>query len=219
LPVRAKRCGRMRIESLNCWANRTRVCRIRCVFFNSRTGNWLFLVILVIFGYFGYFGYFGILVIVCAWAIGLTSCFVHSVCAAGTTRMSVRGGCVERLTRTAGEVEVVGSSPGRVVDRRRRRPRAAGTTTTRAGEPAEAEGAIPAGAAGIIPIIPIILIIPTGEAAAARARGRAEAADGGTGSAHPTASEHKTDRIRPPFLSRSQDLSAVHSFTRPRRRE
>jgi hypothetical protein len=171
---------------------------------------WLFLVI---------FGYFGILVIVCAWAIGLTSCFVHSVCAAGTTRMSVRGGCVERLTRTAGEVEVVGSSPGRVADRRRRRPRAAGTTTTRAGEPAEAEGAIPAGAAGIIPIIPIILIIPTGEAAAARARGRAEAADGGTGSAHPTASEHKTDRIRPPFLSRSQDLSAVHSFTRPRRRE
>ena len=195
MPVRAKRCGRMRIESLNCWANRTRVCRIRCVFFiiyfNSRV-----------------------------WAIGMTpSCFIHSVCAAGTTRMSVRGGCVERLTRTAGEVEVVGSSPGRVVDRRRRRPRAAGTTTTRAGEPAEAEGAIPAGAAGIIPIIPIILIIPTGEAAAARARGRAEAADGGTGSAHPTASEHKTDRIRPPFLSRSQDLSAVHSFTRPRRRE
>ena len=137
---------------------------------------WLFLVI---------FGYFGILVIVCAWAIGLTSCFVHSVCAAGTTRMSGRGGCVERLTRTAGEVEVVGSSPGRVVDRRRRRPRAAGTTTTRAGEPAEAEGAIPAGAAGIIPII---LIIPTGEAALAR--GQAEAADGGTGSAHPTASEH-----------------------------
>jgi hypothetical protein len=130
--------------------------------------------------------------------------------------MSGRGGCVERLTRTAGEVEVVGSSPGRVVDRRRRRPRAAGTTTTRAGEPAEAEGAIPAGAAGIIPIIPIILIIliiPTGEAAAARARGQAEAADGGTGSAHPTASEHKTDRIRPPFLSRSQDLSAIHSFT------
>jgi hypothetical protein len=147
---------------------------------------WLFLVILVIFSYFGYFGYFGILVIVCAWAIGLTSCFVHSVCAAGTTRMSGRGGCVERLTRTAGEVEVVGSSPGRVADRRRRRPRAAGTTTTRAGEPAvEAEGAIPAGVAGIIPII---LIIPTGEAALAR--GQAEAADGGTGSAHPTASEH-----------------------------
>ena len=175
---------------------------------------WLFLVILVIFSYFGYFGYFGILVIVCAWAIGLTSCFVHSVCAADTTRMSGRGGCVERLTRTAGEVEVVGSSPGRVVDRRRRRPRAAGTTTTRAGEPAEAEGAIPAGVAGIIPII---LIIPTGEAPAAR--GRAEAADGGTGSAHPTASEHKTDRIRPPFLSRSQDLSAIHSFTQSRRRE
>ena len=202
----------MRIESLNCWANRTRVCRIRCVYFNSRTGNWLFLVILVIFGYFGYFG---ILVIVCAWAIGLTSCFVHSVCAADTTRMSGRGGCVERLTRTAGEVEAVGSSPGRVVDRRRRRPRAAGTTTTRAGEPAEA-GAIPAGVAGIIPII---LIIPTGAAAAALARGQAEAADGGTGSAHPTASEHKTDRIRPPFLSRSQDLSAIHSFTRSRRRE
>ncbi len=176
---------------------------------------WLFWLFLVIFGYFGYFG---ILVIVCAWAIGLTSCFVHSVCAADTTRMSVRGGCVERLTRTAGEVEVVGSSPGRVVDRRRRRPRAAGTTTTRAGEPAEAEGAIPAGVE-IIPIIPIILIIPTGEADAARARGRAEAADGGTGSAHPTASEHKPDRIRPPFLSRSQDLSAVHSFTQPRRRE
>ena len=144
------------------------------------------------------------------WAIGLTpSCFIHSVCAAGTTRMSGRGGCVERLTRTAGEVEVVGSSPGRVVDRRRRRPRAAGTTTTRAGEPAAA-GAIPAGAAGIIPII---LIIPAGEADAALARGQAEAADGGTGSAHPTASEHKTDRIRPPFLSRSQDLSAIHSFT------
>ena len=133
--------------------------------------------------------------------------------------MSGRGGCVERLTRTAGEVEVVGSSPGRVVDRRRRRPRAAGTTTTRAGEPAEAEGAIPAGVAGIIPIIPIILIIPTGAAAAALARGLAEAADGGTGSAHPTASEHKTDRIRPPFLSRSQDLSAIHSFTQSRRRE
>ena len=147
---------------------------------------WLFLVILVIFSYFGYFGYFGILVIVCAWAIGLTSCFVHSVCAADTTRMSGRGGCVERLTRTAGEVEVVGSSPGRVVDRRRRRPRAAGTTTTRAGEPAEAEGAIPAGVAGLIPIIPII---PTGAAAAALARGQAEGADGGTGSAHPTASE------------------------------
>ena len=190
MPVRAKRCGRMRIESLNCWANRTRVCRIRCVFFivyfNSRV-----------------------------WAILLTtSFFIHSVCAADTTRMSVRGGCVERLTRTAGEVEVVGSSPGRVADRRRRRPRAAGTTTTRAGEPAEAEGAIPAGVAGIIPII---LIIPTGEAPAAR--GRAETADGGTGSAHPTASEHKPDRIRQPFLSRSQDLSAVHSFTRPRRRE
>jgi hypothetical protein len=46
----------MRIESLNCWANRTRVCRIRCVFFNSRTGNWLFLVI---FGYFWLFWYFG----------------------------------------------------------------------------------------------------------------------------------------------------------------
>ena len=96
--------------------------------------------------------------------------------------MSVRGGCVERLTRTAGEVEVVGSSPGRVVDRRRRRPRAAGTTTTRAGEPAEAEGAIPAGVG--------IIRIPAGEAAAALARGQAEAADGGTGSAHPTASEH-----------------------------
>ena len=192
MPIRAKRCGRMRIESLNCWANRTRVCRIRCVhfivYFNSRV-----------------------------WAIGLTtSCFVYSVRAAGTTRMSGRGGCVERLTRTAGEVEVVGSSPGRVVDRRRRRPRAAGTTTTRAGEPAEAEGAIPAGVAGLIPIIPLI---PTGAAAAALARGQAEGADGGTGSAHPTASEHKTDRIRPPFLSRSQDLSAVHSFTRPRRRE
>jgi len=100
--------------------------------------------------------------------------------------MSGRGGCVERLTRTAGEVEVVGSSPGRVVDRRRRRLRAAGTTTTRAGEPAEAEGAIPAGVAGLIPIIPII---PTGAAAAALARGQAEGADGGTGSAHPTASE------------------------------
>ena len=98
--------------------------------------------------------------------------------------MSGRGGCVERLTRTAGEVEVVGSSPGRVVDRRR--PRAAGTTTTRAGEPAEAEGAIPAGVAGLIPIIPLI---PTGAAAAALARGQAEGADGGTGSAHPTASE------------------------------
>ena len=162
MPIRAKRCGRMRIESLNCWAKRTRVCRIRCVhfivYFNSRV-----------------------------WAIGLTtSCFVYSVRAAGTTRMSGRGGCVERLTRTAGEVEVVGSSPGRVVDRRRRRLRAAGTTTTRAGEPAEAEGAIPAGVAGLIPIIPII---PTGAAAAARARGRAEGADGGTGSAHPTASE------------------------------
>ena len=130
--------------------------------------------------------------------------------------MSGRGGCVERLTRTAGEVEVVGSSPGRVVDRRRRRLRAAGTTTTRAGEPAEAEGAIPAGVAGLIPIIPII---PTGAAAAALARGQAEGADGGTGSAHPTASEHKTDRIRPPFLSRSQDLSAIHSFTRSRRRK
>ena len=154
---------------------------------------WLFLVI---------FGYFGILVIVCAWAIGLTSCFVHSVCAAGTTRMSGRGGCVERLTRTAGEVEVVGSSPGRVVDRRRRRPRAAGTTTTRAGEPAvEAEGAIPAGVAGIIPII---LIIPTGAAAAALARGQAEAADVGTGSAHPTASEHS---------------ACIHSFTQYRRRK
>ena len=100
--------------------------------------------------------------------------------------MSVRGGCVERVTRTAGEVEVAGSSPGRVVDRRRR-PRAAGTTTTRAGEPAEAEGAIPAGVAGLIPIIPLI---PTGAAAAALARGQAEGADGGTGSAHPTASEH-----------------------------
>ena len=77
-------------------------------------------------------------------------------------------------------------------------------------------GAIPAGVAGIIPII---LIIPTGAAAAALARGQAEAADGGTGSAHPTASEHKTDRIRPPFLSRSQDLSAIHSFTQSRRRE
>ena len=108
--------------------------------------------------------------------------------------MSGRGGCVERVTRTAGEVEVAGSSPGRVVDRRRR-PRAAGTTTTRAGEPAEA-GAIPAGAAGII-------LIPTGEAAAALARGQAEGADGGTGSAHPTASEH----------------SFVHSFTQSRRRE
>ena len=108
--------------------------------------------------------------------------------------MSVRGGCVERVTRTAGEVEVAGSSPGRVVDRRRR-PRAAGTTTTRAGEPAEA-GAIPAGAAGII-------LISTGEAAAALARGQAEGADGGTGSAHPTASEH----------------SFVHSFTQSRRRE
>ena len=124
--------------------------------------------------------------------------------------MSGRGGCVERVTCTAGEVEVAGSSPGRVVDRRRRRPRAAGTTTTRAGEPV-AEGAIPAGVG--------IIRIPAGEAAAALARGQAEGADGGTGSAHPTASEHKTDRIRPPFLSRSQDLSAVHSFTRPRRRE
>ena len=94
--------------------------------------------------------------------------------------MSGRGGCVERLTRTAGEVEVVGSSPGRVVDRRRRRPRAAGTTTTRAGEPV-AEGAIPAGVG--------IIRIPAGEAAAALARGQAEGADGGTGSAHPTASE------------------------------
>ena len=171
---------------------------------------WLFLVIFWLF-----FGYFWLFLVILVWAIGLTSCFVHSVCAADTTRMSGRGGCVERLTRTAGEVEVVGSSPGRVVDRRRRRPRAAGTTTTRAGEPAEA-GAIPAGVAGIIPII---LIIPTGAAAAALARGQAEAADGGTGSAHPTASEHKTDRIRPPFLSRSQDLSAIHSFTQSRRRE
>ena len=94
--------------------------------------------------------------------------------------MSVRGGCVERVTRTAGEVEVAGSSPGRVVDRRRR-PRAAGTTTTRAGEPV-AEGAIPAGVG--------IIRIPAGEAAAALARGQAEGADGGTGSAHPTASEH-----------------------------
>ena len=74
-----------------------------------------------------------------------------------------------------------------------------------------AEGAIPAGVG--------IIRIPAGEAAAALARGQAEGADGGTGSAHPTASEHKTDRIRPPFLSRSQDLSAIHSFTQSRRRE
>ena len=150
------------------------------VYFNSRV--W------AIFGYFWlFFGYFWLFLVILVLAIGLTSCFIHSVCAADTTRMSGRGGCVERLTRTAGEMEVVGSSPGRVVDRRRRRPRAAGTTTTRAGEPAEAEGAIPAGVAGLIPIIPII---PTGAAAAALARGQAEGADGGTGSAHPTASEH-----------------------------
>ena len=39
------------------------------------------------------------------------------------------------------------------------------------------------------PPLPIIPIIPTGAAAAALARGQAEGADGGTGSAHPTASE------------------------------